>query len=53
MLNPNDRGARRVRIHALRDHAGEYSTHSHIKEDIKAQPMYPREHEGEQKSVCA
>jgi hypothetical protein len=42
---------RRVRIDALRDHAGKYSTHSYIKEDIKAQPTYQREHEDKTNSV--
>jgi hypothetical protein len=44
--------ARRVRIDALRDHAGKYSTHSYIKDEIKAHLTYRREHDEDgQKSV--
>ncbi len=43
--------ARRIRIDALRDYAGKYSTHSYIKEDINVQRTYRRGHEYDQKSV--
>ena len=43
--------ARRIRIDALRDHAAKYSTRSYIREDIKAQLTYQREHGGDQESV--
>jgi hypothetical protein len=48
------RETRRVRIDALRDHAGQYSTHAYIKEDITVQPPYPQKdggNERERKSV--